>query len=138
MNSEGRSKQTGVQQRSFTFALRVIKLCQTLDSLAGVARTLSWQLLRAGTSIGANLAEARSAQSRADFVNKLEVALKEARETAYWLDLLAEARIVAPGRLGDMRAEVEEITRMLAASVISTKRKRQAVNPDIRTQTSER
>ena len=54
------------------------------------------------------------------------------------LDLLAEARIVAPGRLGDMRAEVEEITRMLAASVISTKRKRQAVNPDIRTQTSER
>jgi four helix bundle protein len=83
-----------IGERSFAFAVRVVKLCQTLDERPGVSRTLSNQLLRSGTSIGANLQESKGGQSRADFLSKVSIALKEARETHYWLRLLVAADII--------------------------------------------
>ena len=74
-----------IQERTFQFSIDVVRLCQKLDSKSGVARTLGRQLLRSGTSIGANIEEAQAAQSTADFVNKCSISLKETRETIYWL-----------------------------------------------------
>ena len=74
-----------ITQRSFQFAVRVVKLCKHLDSASGDSRTLGNQLLRAGTSIGANVEEAQAGQSKADFIS---IDRKDARETLYWLKLL--------------------------------------------------
>src|SRR5712691_11153324 len=74
-----------IRERTLDFALRIIKLCQQLDKEQGVARTLGWQLLRSGTSIGANVEEAQAGQSKLDFISKNAIALKEARETIYWV-----------------------------------------------------
>lgn len=72
-----------VKVRAFAFALRVVKLATYLESQSSVGRTLGQQLLRAGTSIGANMEEAHAGQSRADFISKCAIALKEAREAHY-------------------------------------------------------
>jgi four helix bundle protein len=88
-----------IRERTFEFALRIIKLSQQLEEQAGVARTLGWQLLRSGTSIGANIEEAQAGQSKLDFISKNAIALKEARETVYWLRLLAASKVVSAKRL---------------------------------------
>ena len=81
-----------IKERTFEFALRIIKLCQHLDKKPGVPRTLSYQLLKAGTSVGANVEEAQAGQSRPDFISKNSIALKEARECHYWLRCLSLRR----------------------------------------------
>ena len=83
-----------ITERTKSFAIRIVKACCFLDEKSGIYRTLSQQLLRSGTSIGANCREAQSAQSDKDFINKLEIALKEARETQYWLEILIETELV--------------------------------------------
>lgn len=102
--------------RTYKFAVRIVKLCKFLDQNPGVSRTLAQQLLRSGTSIGANLREAQSAESRRDFLHKLKIALKEARETEYWLDLLIDAEIVSPARLNTLRQECKELCKILISS----------------------
>jgi four helix bundle protein len=102
----------------------VIKLCQALDERPGVRRTLASQLLRAGTSVGANVAEAQAAQSRPDFVSKLNIALKEARETLYWLRLLAETDLIEAARLGPITTEADEISRILGTIVRTCRQSR--------------
>ena len=77
-----------IKERTFSFALEIVRLCRSLDSRPGSFRTLIQQLLRSGTSVGANVEEAQAGQSRADFISKYSIALKEARETLYWLRLL--------------------------------------------------
>jgi len=72
-----------IRERTFSFALRVVKLCPTLDASPGIQRTLAKQLLRSAMSIGANVEEAHGSQSKADFAAKLSIACKEARETHY-------------------------------------------------------
>lgn len=91
-------------ERTFEFARRVVKLCQVLDQTPGVSRTLANQLLRAGTSIGANVEEGQASQSRADFIAKYSIACKEARETHYWLRLLAAGELVPKERITELRA----------------------------------
>ena len=76
-----------LREKSFTFALRIVKLEQSLENESR-DWVLSRQLLKSGTSIGANAREARFAQSNSDFVSKLSISLKEGEETAYWLELL--------------------------------------------------
>ena len=90
MNEDNKieNKPYDICDRTFQFALRIINLCTFLNEKPGVARELSKQLIRSGTSIGANLQESQSAQSTADFIHKLEIALKEAKETKYWLSLI--------------------------------------------------
>ncbi len=99
--------------RTFEFARRVVKLCQVLDQTPGVSRTLANQLLRAGTSIGANVEESQAAQSRADFSSKLYIACKEARETHYWLRLLAATDIVGKPRLAELLDEADQLIAIL-------------------------
>jgi four helix bundle protein len=113
-----------IRERTFAFAVRIVKLCQHLDETAGVARTLGWQLLRSGTSIGANVEEAQAGQSRADFISKYAIALKEARETRYWIRLLAASGTLPKARLSDLDSELGEMIRVLAAIIISAKRSR--------------
>ncbi len=115
---------TDIRQRAFNFALRIIKLCQQLEKEPGVARTLSWQLLRSGTSIGANLEEAQAGQSKLDFISKNAIALKEARETIYWLRLLAASRIISEKRLLDLQTEAEELARIIGSIIVSAKKRK--------------
>jgi four helix bundle protein len=110
-----------ITERTFAFAVRIVELCQVLDEAPGVARTLSKQLIRCGTSIGANVEESQAAQSTADFVNKLEIALKEARETQYWLKLLIATDLLPQQRLLALLAEIQELIRILASIIVKTK-----------------
>ena len=110
-----------VPDRTFQFAVRIIKLCQHLEESGGVARTIGKQLLRSGTSIGANVQEGQAGQSKADFISKNYIALKEARETLYWLKLLAATEILHTSRLTPIPQEAEEITRILGAIIVKAK-----------------
>ena len=110
-----------IQERTFEFAIRIVKLCQYLDEKPGVKRILSNQLLRSGTSVGANIEEAQAGQSRADFLSKMSIASKEARETLYWLKLLEKAKLISGDRLQDLKQEADEIVRILTSIVKSTK-----------------
>lgn len=83
---------------------------------------LSKQLLRSGTSIGANVCESVYAQSKADFISKMSIALKEAAETEYWIDLLQETEYVKVEQIADLKSELEEILKLLT-SIIKTSKK---------------
>jgi len=109
-------------ERTFQFARRVVKLCQLLDQTPGVSRTLANQLLRSGTSIGANVEEGQGSQSRADFVAKYSIACKEARETNYWLRLLAAAEVTGEANLKELLDESNQLIAILTA-IIKTTRK---------------
>ncbi len=80
--------------------------------------------LKAGTSVGANVEEAQAGQSRPDFISKNSIALKEARETHYWLRLLIAAKILPENKLAALRDEAEELKRILGSIVVSAKRGR--------------
>ena len=119
------SNYKAINGRTFDFSIRIINLCKVLDESLGVARTLSKQLLRSGTSIGANVEESQSAQSTADFVHKLEIALKEGRETRYWLRLLIATELMSENRLLPLLGEINELIKIIAAIVVKTKQNRQ-------------
>lgn len=111
-----------ITERTFEFAVRIVKLCQVLDEKPGVGRTLGKQLLRSGTSIGANVEEARAGQSKADFISKNAIALKEARETHYWLRLLIATDILPQEKLSKLLTEAEELKKILGAIVVASKK----------------
>jgi len=182
------NKNTSITDRTKAFAIRIIKTCSFLDEKPGVCRTLSRQLLRSGTSIGANVRESRSAQSDKevgsrksevgskrekitlvvgykltrikdflqdgkrekasffkpmvrirglllptsdflfptsdkDFLHKMEIALKEARETEYWLEILIESGVVEKFKFDPLLQEAEEIVKILVASTRKIKEK---------------
>lgn len=112
-----------ISERAFEFAVRVVKLCQALDEKPGVSRTLANQLLRSGTSVGANLEESKGGQSRADFLSKVSISLKEARETHYWLRLLNAADILPERQLAPLLEEANQIVAILTTIVKNTKAK---------------
>jgi four helix bundle protein len=114
-----------VQQKSFDFALRIIKLYTTLQQHREYV--LSRQLLRSGTSIGANATEATAGQSRRDFLAKMSIASKEARETKYWLELFKQSEL-APVDVSGELSEVEELIRMLTSIVKTTSQSPAAVS----------
>ncbi|MCB9894977.1 MAG: four helix bundle protein [Planctomycetes bacterium] len=111
-----------IPERCFELAVRVVKLCRHLEKHSSTARTIARQLLRSGTSIGANVEEGQSAESKPDFAHKYAVALKEARETKYWLRLLAATETVAENELAAITKEADEICRILGASITKVKR----------------
>jgi four helix bundle protein len=106
-----------IGERAFAFAVRVVKLCRALDERLGATRTLSNQLLRSATSIGANLQESKGGQSRADFLSKVFIALKEARETHYWLRLLIATDIVPEKQLAPLLDEADQLVAILTTIV---------------------
>src|SRR5688572_21895688 len=97
-----------LRDKSIAFAIRIIKLCQRLQS-ERKEFVLSKQILSAGTSIGANDHEAEYAQSKADFISKLSIALKEAAETEYWLLLLSKTDYIDPEEYGSLVADCSEL-----------------------------
>jgi four helix bundle protein len=115
------SRSNDFRQRTKQFALRVIRMYPKLPRRME-AQVLGRQVLRSGTSVGANYREALRARTPAEFVSKLRLALQEIDETAYWLELLAESGIVAESRLAPLRKEADELTAMLVTSVNKAKR----------------
>ena len=109
-----------IQDKSFRFAVRIVKLCRFLRS-ERKEYTLSSQLMRSGTSIGANIAEAQNAQSRADFLSKISIALKETTETKYWLRLLEATDFLEKEEFHSVMEDCSEIERILVSSVKSLK-----------------
>jgi four helix bundle protein len=111
-----------IKERTFSFALDIVLLCRSLDSKAWALRILAQQLLRSGTSTGANVQEAQAGQSRADFISKYNIALKEARETLYWLRLLDASGELSNGSCQALLSEADEIARVIASIILSTKK----------------
>lgn len=107
-----------VERKSFLFAVRIVKLCKHLN-VSKKEFVLSKQLLRAGTSVGANIAEAEQAQSRADFISKMNIALKEAVETNYWIRLLHASGYLTETEFLSIHADCRELEKMLT-SIIKT------------------
>lgn len=110
-------------RRTKRFALNIISLYTDLPK-STVAQVLGRQLLRSGTSVGAQYREARRAKSVADFISKMEGALQELEETGYWLELLGEPKTVTQTEIQVLRNEVEELISMLVASVRTAKRRK--------------
>lgn len=109
-----------VSEKAFAFAVRTVKLCQHLQNKKH-EYVLSKQLLRSGTSIGANISEAQQGQSRADFVSKMSIALKEAAETKYWLRLLEATDYLTQKEFISLYDDCVEIEKMLTRIVKSSK-----------------
>ena len=109
-----------IQDLSFSFALRIVKFYKHLTEKKKVY-VLSKQILRSGTSIGANVRESIHAQSSADFINKLSIALKEADETEYWLELLNASDIIDDVEFKSMSDDVKQIIGTLVEIIKSKK-----------------
>jgi four helix bundle protein len=116
------SPKPDIEGRTYQLALRIIRLCRQLDEQPGVPRTLAKQVLRSGTSIGANVEEAHAGQSRADFISKMSIALKEARETRYWLRLVADSDLLPAEVLASLVGEATEVMKILGAIVVTCRR----------------
>ena len=109
-------KPNPIKEKSFAFALRVVKLSQHLQK-DQKEYILSKQILRSGTSIGALIREAEHAESKADFTHKMSIALKEANETDYWLDLLHQSNLITETQFQSIHPDIQEILKILASSV---------------------
>jgi four helix bundle protein len=112
---------TDIHVRTLNFAARVIRLVDALPRQVS-GRVIADQIMRSAASVGAHCREARRARTKAEFASKLNVALQEADETAYWLDLIASASLVDKRRLTALRREAEEIQAMLCAAINTIKR----------------
>ena len=120
-----KTRPTAIREKSFGYALRAINLYRYLQKQRdGAGWILGKQYLRAACSIGANVEEAQCGESRADFVHKLGIAQKEARESLYWLNLLVESRTVPKVKLGPLIQESGELIRMLTSIILTTKQGR--------------
>ena len=105
-----------LRNRTKQLALRVIRLVESLPS-GESSRVIGRQILRCGTSVGANYRAAKRAKSRADMLNKLKIVEEEADETLYWLELLIDANLVPVNKLEPLMKEVEEILAMTVSSI---------------------
>jgi len=111
-----------LRNKSKNFAKDVVFLCRKLKQ-NGIESALINQLLRCGTSVGANIHEAQYAQGTKDFISKLEIALKECNESEYWLELMFETNSISEVEFKDFRNECIELRRMLVSSVTTLKNK---------------
>ena len=109
-------KGNNLEDRLVNFAVRIIRLCDAMPSTPS-ARHIRNQILRSGTSPAPNYGEARSAESRKDFIHKLKIGLKEMNETRIWLKILIQTQIVNPDVLGSLLDECEQLCRILSSSV---------------------
>lgn len=104
---------------SIGFAVKIVKLTDEIHG-KGVLKN---QILKSGTSVGANIHEANYAQSKADFVSKLQIALKECYETEYWLELFVKTNIIDTKQYSELKNDCGKIRRVLIASINTTKEK---------------
>ena len=104
-------------QRTFLFACEIVGLCRTISREPGVSRQLAGQLLRAGTSVGANAEEAKAGYSRRDFASKTALVLREAREASYWLRLLEATQLASTDALRPLITEANELVAIYTVAV---------------------
>jgi four helix bundle protein len=109
-----------LRERTKDFALRIIRMFTTLPRTPE-AQSLGKQVLRSGTSVGANYREAYRGRSKAEFVAKCGDCLRELEETAYWLELLVDSEIVVPDKLASLRAECDELTAIFVTIIKRSK-----------------
>ena len=114
------NKSNVLKDKSYSFALAIVKVCRFLQE-EKKEYTLSRQLLRSGTSIGAMIEEANQAESKADFIHKLSIANKEANETHYWIRLLKDTEIINSETGSTLAENCKEIIRLLTASIKTSK-----------------
>ena len=112
-----------LKDKSFQFALRIIKLSKYLVE-EKKEYVLSKQILRSGTSIGANIREAQNAQSKADFIHKLSISQKECDETMYWLELLNQSEYLSDSEFKSAHNNANELLKMLRSAIITSKNNR--------------
>lgn len=115
-----------ITERAFAFAVRIVKFCRYLEKHSGVSKIIINQLLDASTSIGANLEEAVAGQSRPDFIHKNAIALKEARESNYWLRLIIATQKFKPpiyDGIMELESESRAISKIIAKRIVSSKGK---------------
>jgi four helix bundle protein len=125
-------KDSIVLTKSYLFALRIVRLARVLRRRGEF--DLARQLLRSGTSIGANVEEARAGSSRADFVNKMTIASKEAREAHFWLRLLRDSRTLEPSEVAQELVLAGELVRLLTSIVkTSTNSRPRTQNQELKT-----
>ena len=111
-----------IANKAYGFALEIITLYKYLVN-EKKEYVLSKQLLRSGTSIGANINEALSGQSKRDFVHKLSISLKEVRETSYWLNLLKDSSYIKQESFDNLNNKCDEIAKILSSIILTTKQK---------------
>ena len=116
-----------LREKSFAFALRIVKMSRYLNGRKQEF-VLSKQVLRCGTSIGANIREAVFAQSTPDFISKLSIALKEASETQYWLELLEASKLLTSKEFSSLKSDVDWLVGTLVNVIKSNKRKLKSGN----------
>ena len=122
VSSEGQPRE--IRARSFAYALRAVKLYQHLQKQRdGASWLLGKQYLRAACSIGANIEEAQASESRPDFIHKLGIAQKEARESLFWLRVLSEAQIVSKSKLKPLMQETDELVSVITSIVVNSKKR---------------
>ena len=109
-----------VIDKSLEFAIEIVKFCELLDSQKKFV--IANQLLKSGTSVGANVFEAQHVESRADFVHKMKLAIKEANETLYWL-LICEKTVSYPGYDESLKLKVEELVRIISSIILTSRSK---------------
>jgi len=114
---------TNLKYRCYYFSIKTIKLLEKMPN-EKIYWIISDQLLRSATSIGANIIEAQAGSSKRDFIKFFEIALKSANETKYWLGLLRDATKAKPTETDDLLKEADEISRILGASVLTSKNRR--------------
>ena len=114
-------KKSILKDKSFLFALHIVKLYKFLcDEKREFV--LSKQLLRSGTSVGANIREAQNAQSKADFIHKLSISQKECDETIYWLELLHQSEYINENEFISVNKDATELLKMLRSAILTTKK----------------
>lgn len=112
-----------LKARTKQFALRIINLYHSLEKVGSGAEVLGKQLLRSGTSVGANYRAARIAKCDKDFLNKLKISEEEADESVFWIELLIEGKLFEKERLLPLLEEARELTAILTASIKTHKSK---------------
>lgn len=111
-----------IDNKSKAFAVRIVQFVRYLQNDRNEF-VLSKQILRSGTSIGANIRERKNAQSKADFINKLSIAFKEADETQYWLEILYESDLIVQDLFNSLNEELKEIIAIITSSIKTAKEK---------------
>ncbi|MDQ1325134.1 MAG: hypothetical protein QG564_258 [Campylobacterota bacterium] len=120
MSNEQLKNNDPLNEKSFSFSLRMIKLFKYMQN-NHKEYILSKQILRSGTAVGALIREAKYAQSKADFLNKLMVALKEANETKYWLELLHQSDYIDQAMYKSIEPDINELLKLLVSSTKTVK-----------------
>lgn len=108
-----------IKVKSFSFAIRIVNLYKTL--LSRNEYVMSKQVLRSGTSVGANIREAKNAESKADFIHKMGISQKEADETLYWLELLQATNYLSPQEFESLNNDGVEVLKLIKSIIISAK-----------------